>query len=151
MWRAKHPLKEQGMEFQSLTEHLDTSTPVGRLIFTVFASIGEFERDLNRERTTAGLAAVPARGRSGEGRRDSLQRIAPLRCVLWLEHDHNFDYNWAKHMDIMGVRVSAQTHYNPYPSVSKCLWILRSRVFRKPQVEGSNPPAGSSKISIYLG
>lgn len=58
-------MKEQGIEFQSLTEQLDTSTPAGRLIFTVFASIGEFERDLNRERTTAGLAAARVRGRIG--------------------------------------------------------------------------------------
>ncbi len=58
-------LNEQGIEFQSLTEQLDTSTPAGRLIFKVFASIGEFERELNRERTTAGLAAARARGRVG--------------------------------------------------------------------------------------
>lgn len=58
-------LREQAIEFQSLAEQLDTSTPAGRLIFTVFASIGEFERDLIRERTVAGLAAARARGRIG--------------------------------------------------------------------------------------
>jgi DNA invertase Pin-like site-specific DNA recombinase len=58
-------LKDRGIEFQSLTEQLDTSTPAGRLIFTVFASIGEFERELVRERTMAGLSAARARGRVG--------------------------------------------------------------------------------------
>ena len=49
----------------SLTESLDTSTPGGRLVFHIFASLAEFERDLIRERTLAGLAAARARGRRG--------------------------------------------------------------------------------------
>lgn len=67
-------------------------------------------------------------------------------CAWWLENDHNFDHNWAKHIDIMGVRVSPETPGNQYLSVTNCLWILCSRMFRKQQVEGSNPPAGSSKV-----
>ena len=58
-------LDEQGVALVSLRESLDTSTPGGRLIFHVFGALAEFERDLIRERTTAGLAAARARGRVG--------------------------------------------------------------------------------------
>lgn len=60
-----HHLEGRGIEFRSLTEQIDTSTPGGRLIFHVFASLAEFERDLIRERTNAGLASARARGRTG--------------------------------------------------------------------------------------
>ena len=58
-------LDVRGVAFQSLTEQIDTSTPAGKLIFHVFAALAEFERDLIRERTMAGLAAARARGRKG--------------------------------------------------------------------------------------
>ncbi|USQ75351.1 recombinase family protein [Ornithinimicrobium cryptoxanthini] len=58
-------LQSQGVAFRSLTENIDTSTPGGRLIFHVFGALAEFERDLIRERTHAGLAAARARGRRG--------------------------------------------------------------------------------------
>lgn len=51
--------------FRSLTENIDTTTPSGKLIFHIFASMAEFERDLIRERTMAGLATARARGRKG--------------------------------------------------------------------------------------
>ncbi|MBY8978147.1 recombinase family protein [Rhodobacteraceae bacterium NNCM2] len=50
---------------------IDTTTPAGRLIFGIFAALAEFERDLIRERTMAGLAAARARGRKG-GRKFAL-------------------------------------------------------------------------------
>ncbi len=53
------------MTFVSLTENIDTSTPGGRLVFHLFGALAEFERDLIRERTQAGLAAARARGRVG--------------------------------------------------------------------------------------
>lgn len=58
-------LQERGIEFRSLQENIDTSSPGGRLVFHIFASLAEFERDLIRERTNAGLAAARARGRTG--------------------------------------------------------------------------------------
>ncbi len=56
-------LADRGIGFRSLQEAIDTTTPGGKLVFHVFAALAEFERDLIRERTTAGLAA--ARGHSG--------------------------------------------------------------------------------------
>ena len=56
-------LAERGVGFRSLQESIDTTTPGGKLVFHVFAALAEFERDLIRERTTAGLAAARARGR----------------------------------------------------------------------------------------
>ncbi|AGF73823.1 hypothetical protein A605_14257 (plasmid) [Corynebacterium halotolerans YIM 70093 = DSM 44683] len=53
------------MEFRSLQENIDTSSSEGRLVFHIFASLAEFERDLIRERTNAGLEAARARGRVG--------------------------------------------------------------------------------------
>jgi DNA invertase Pin-like site-specific DNA recombinase len=58
-------LKDRGVGFRSLRESLDTTTPGGKLVFHVFASIAEFERDVIRERTMAGLEAARARGRKG--------------------------------------------------------------------------------------
>jgi DNA invertase Pin-like site-specific DNA recombinase len=58
-------LAERGIGFKSLTEQIDTTTPGGKLIFHIFGSLAEFERDLIRERTHAGLAAARARGRLG--------------------------------------------------------------------------------------
>ena len=58
-------LESHGVGFRSLTESIDTTTPGGRLIFHVFGALGQFERDLIRDRTKAGLAAAAARGRKG--------------------------------------------------------------------------------------
>ena len=58
-------LAERGIGFRSLQELIDTTTPGGRLVFHIFGSLAEFERDLIRERTMAGLAAARRRGRVG--------------------------------------------------------------------------------------
>ena len=58
-------LEARGVGFRSLTEAIDTTTPTGRLVFHIFGALGQFERDLIRERTGAGLAAAAARGRKG--------------------------------------------------------------------------------------
>ena len=58
-------LDGRGIGFRSLTEAIDTTTASGRLMFHVFAALAEFERDLIRGRTVAGLAAARSRGRTG--------------------------------------------------------------------------------------
>jgi DNA invertase Pin-like site-specific DNA recombinase len=58
-------LQDRGIGFRSLTEQIDTTTSGGKLIFHVFAALAEFERDIIKERTQAGLSAARARGRKG--------------------------------------------------------------------------------------
>src|SRR3546814_4241845 len=61
-------LATRGIGFRSLTENIDTTTSGGMLVFNIFGSLAQFERDLIRERTHAGLKAARERGRPG-GRR----------------------------------------------------------------------------------
>ena len=58
-------LEARGIGFRSLTENIDTTTAGGKLFFHVFGALAQFERDLIRERTKAGLDAARARGRKG--------------------------------------------------------------------------------------
>src|SRR5450759_2823005 len=58
-------LADRGVGFRSLTENIDTTTTGGKLIFHIFAALADFERELIRERTNAGLATARARGRVG--------------------------------------------------------------------------------------
>ncbi len=58
-------LRDRGIELRSLHENIDTGSTAGRLTFHLFASLAEFERDLIRDRTKAGLDAARARGRKG--------------------------------------------------------------------------------------
>ncbi len=72
---ALEEFRSLGIEFISLHEGVDTSTPNGRLIFGIFASIAEFERELIRDRVKSGIAAARARGvRLG---RPSLRSFTP--------------------------------------------------------------------------
>jgi DNA invertase Pin-like site-specific DNA recombinase len=58
-------LHKRGIGLKVLTGDVDTTTATGRLVFGIFATLAEFERDLIHERTMAGLAAARARGRAG--------------------------------------------------------------------------------------
>ena len=71
------------MSFKSLSENLDTSTSSGRLTFHLFGALAEFERDLIRERTKAGLEAARARGRrGGRPRVMNAKKIALAKSML---------------------------------------------------------------------
>jgi DNA invertase Pin-like site-specific DNA recombinase len=59
---------EAGAKFKSLTEELDTTTPMGRMVMQVVGSFAEFERSITKERTLLGLARARASGRIGGGR-----------------------------------------------------------------------------------
>lgn len=63
--RIVNELEGRGIKFRSLKESIDTSGPAGRLVFHMFAALAEFERELIRERTLAGLEAARARGKKG--------------------------------------------------------------------------------------
>jgi len=76
-------LHEQGVDFRSITEGIDTTTPAGRFFFHVLAALAQMERELIRDRTMAGLAAARARGRKG-GRKPKLtpKQVAHARKLL---------------------------------------------------------------------
>lgn len=76
-------LASRNVGFQSLQEGLDASTSGGRLIFNIFGSLAEFEREVIKERTNAGLKAARARGRKG-GRPRKLndQRVLMARNLM---------------------------------------------------------------------
>jgi DNA invertase Pin-like site-specific DNA recombinase len=98
-------LAERGVGFRSLQEAIDT-TPGGKLVFHVFAALAEFERDLVRERTSAGLAAARARGRRG-GRPPVLSghKLAVAR-ELYASGQHTV------------------------AAIAKTLWVSRASVYR---------------------
>jgi DNA invertase Pin-like site-specific DNA recombinase len=73
-------LMERQIGLISLNDPIDTTTPQGRLVFNIFASLAEFERDLIRERTQAGLRAARARGRRG-GRPGGLSKQAEATAM----------------------------------------------------------------------
>ncbi|WP_417069498.1 recombinase family protein [Niveibacterium terrae] len=63
--RIVNDLETRGVKFKSLKETIDTSGPTGKLVFHMFAALAEFERELVKERTLAGLAAARVRGQKG--------------------------------------------------------------------------------------
>ena len=73
--------EKRGIGLVSINDHIDTTTAQGRLIFNIFASLAEFERDLIRERTRSGLEAARARGRKG-GRSRGLSKEAEKTAML---------------------------------------------------------------------
>jgi DNA invertase Pin-like site-specific DNA recombinase len=80
-------LESQGIHFKSLQEQLDTATSGGKLVFHVFGALAEFERDLIRERTRAGLAAARARGRlGGRPRKLTPKKVELLRRLAADKH-----------------------------------------------------------------
>ena len=70
-------LKQRSVNFRSLTDSIDTSTPMGRFFFHVMGALAEMERELIVERTRAGLVAARAQGRIG-GRRP---KLTPEQCA----------------------------------------------------------------------
>lgn len=99
-------LDRQGIGLRSLQENIDTTTSGGRLVFHLFGALAEFERNLIRERTRAGLSAARARGRQGgrPKRLDPKKRELALR--LYQERQHSI----AELCQLMGI--SKSTLYN---------------------------------------
>jgi DNA invertase Pin-like site-specific DNA recombinase len=102
-------LQERGVGFRSLQEQIDTTTSGGKLIFHVFGALAEFERDLIRERTHAGLAAARARGRLfGRPKVLSPQEVKQLRTLA------KDDRNTVREI-CQTLRISRATYYRYLP------------------------------------
>jgi DNA invertase Pin-like site-specific DNA recombinase len=78
-------LSDKGIGFQSLQENIDTTTSGGKLTFHIFGALAEFERDLIRERTQAGLAAARARGRKGGRKRIMTDKQIKMAKALYAD------------------------------------------------------------------
>ncbi len=76
-------LQERGIDFKSLTESIDTTTSGGKLVFHIFGALAEFEREIIRERTNAGLQAARARGRYGGPKYKLTEKQVTIARQLW--------------------------------------------------------------------
>lgn len=115
---------EQNIGLRSLTEAIDTTTPAGRLVFHIFGAIAEFERDLIKERTQAGLAAARARGRVG-GRPT---KMTPQKITIARQLRDERELTMAQIADTIGVsRPTLYRHLNQQPPVSDARPVGRSR------------------------
>ena len=92
-------LEDNGVALQSLKETIDTATSTGKLTFHLFGALAEFERNLIRERTQAGLAAARARGRLG-GRPKALD-ADKRQLTVQLYHEKKLTV--AKICEMMGI------------------------------------------------
>ena len=81
-------LQKRGVGLKVLTGDVDTTTATGRLVFGIFATLAEFERDLIHERTMAGLAAARTRGRSGGRPRVMTRQKLKAAMALMADRDN---------------------------------------------------------------
>jgi len=81
-------LQKRGVGLNVLTGDVDTTTATGRLVFGIFATLAEFERDLIQERTMAGLAAARARGRAGGRPRVMTKQKLKAAMALMADRDN---------------------------------------------------------------
>lgn len=81
-------LQKRGVGLKVLTGDIDTTTVTGRLVFGIFATLAEFERDLIHERTMAGLAAARARGRAGGRPRVMTKQKLKAAMALMADRDN---------------------------------------------------------------
>lgn len=99
-------LQKRGVSFKSLSDGIDTTTPMGKMTFGIFGSLSEFELSLLRERTLAGLKAARARGRNG-GRKKSLNREQIATMLTLYESGKHSVVDICKQMQI-----SRKSFYN---------------------------------------
>jgi DNA invertase Pin-like site-specific DNA recombinase len=102
-------LQKRGVGLKVLTGDVDTTTATGRLVFGIFATLAEFERDLIHERTMAGLAAGRARGRAGG--RPRMMTKQKLKAAMALMADReNVARDVAKQLGVSVSTLNAYVH-----------------------------------------
>lgn len=99
-------LEKRGVGFISLTENVDTVSAGGKLVFHLFAALAEFERNLIRERTVAGLVAARARGRKG-GRKVKLDKSDVRKAAAMLLDPLMTKTEVAQHFEVSRVTLDA--------------------------------------------
>jgi DNA invertase Pin-like site-specific DNA recombinase len=115
-------LDARGIELRSLKENIDTTTPTGKLMFHLMAALAEFERDVTRERTLAGLEAARARGRKG-GRPSATQKISAAAIAGARKLYHSKTVGVAEIMQLTGFRAEP-------PSIN--MWSTERRKGERP-------------------
>lgn len=104
-------LQDRGIGFKSLTESIDTTSSGGRLVFHIFGALAEFERDLIRERTMAGLEAARARGRKG-GRKPAMSKTDTQKAAAMLLDPKITKTEVAQHFGISRTTLNASLRRN---------------------------------------
>src|SRR5512132_788642 len=84
-------LADRNVGFKSITESIDTTTSGGKLVFHIFGALAEFERDIIRERTQAGLTAARARGRNGGRPKALTPKKAQMAEALYKDKNNTID------------------------------------------------------------
>jgi DNA invertase Pin-like site-specific DNA recombinase len=84
-------LNDRKIGFKSITESIDTTTSGGKLIFHIFGALAEFERDIIRERTQAGLTAARSRGRKGGRPKSLTPKKVQMAQALYKDKNNTID------------------------------------------------------------
>ena len=99
-------LHDREIGFKSLTESIDTTSSGGRLVFHIFGALAEFEHDLIRERTKAGLQAARARGRKG-GRKPAMSETDIKKAAAMLSDRNITKKEVAEHFRVARTTLNA--------------------------------------------
>src|SRR5512132_1287737 len=83
--------RDQHIGFRSVTENIDTTSSGGKRVFHIFGALAEFERDIIRERTQAGLTAARARGRKGGRPKSLTPKKAQMAEALYNDKNNTID------------------------------------------------------------
>ena len=124
-------LRQRNIGFKSLHESIDTTSPAGKLQFHIFSALAEFERDLIRERTMAGLRAARARGRFG----GSKPKLTPDKVKMAASLDERQNQPHQRHLSDLG-RVAcdalplrdANGRDPPHQAIDRCCAVKGSLV-----------------------
>lgn len=127
--RALETFKAQGIEFVSFSEQLDTSTPAGKLVFTVLGAVAELERSLIVERVKAGLRNAKAKGK----RLGRPHIVVDVRKVAALREQGR---SWPQIAEQLGVGVG--TAYRAYQELSKNLDVESLSRIPVPEAEAAD-------------